>query len=205
MAEEQFAAQQPLAALLDRDEQFAQWAANARPTLVVAPWTGPDPPPAELTSLLDLADRHDLRLIELVEQRGWPGRSWVGEDGADAAWVIAQHADRHHEARRSWVPLVEEAAGRREADPRHFARLCDRVALIDGRPQQFGTYAALQPNGEVLFDPPADGDLADVDTRRATLGLPPLLEDLRDAADAAPYRWMRVSPNYQWPAPVGGR
>lgn len=32
------------------------------------------------------------RLTGIIERYGWPGKSLVGEDGAEAAWLIAQHA-----------------------------------------------------------------------------------------------------------------
>lgn len=42
------------------------------------------------------------RLATIIEQHGWPGRSFVGDDGAEATWLIAQHSIgnptfmRHH-------------------------------------------------------------------------------------------------------------
>lgn len=32
-------------------------------------------------------------LAEIVAAHGWPTRSLVGDDGANAAWLLAQHAD----------------------------------------------------------------------------------------------------------------
>ena len=96
---------------------------------------------------------------------------------------------------------MKEAASLREADPRHFARLADRVAMVDGQSQLFGTYATLGSNDEIVWDPPAEGTLADVDHRRRAIGLPPLLEDLAEPPDAAPYRYMRKTPAFAWPPP----
>ena len=31
------------------------------------------------------------RLAEIVAEHGWPTRSLVGDDGANAAWLLAQH------------------------------------------------------------------------------------------------------------------
>ena len=33
-------------------------------------------------------------LRQVISDVGWPGKSLVGEDGAQAAWLLAQHADR---------------------------------------------------------------------------------------------------------------
>jgi hypothetical protein len=200
-AEAQFAAQAPLAELMERDPEFAAWVQRVGMPLAGI-WDQGDPP-AALVELWTLVDEHDARLKQIVARHGWPGRSLVGEDGADAAWVIAQHADRHHEWRREWLPLVREAATQKEADPRHFARLADRVALVDSNVQLYGTWAQRGPTGEVLFDPPARGDVEDVDSRRLAVGLPPLAVDLAEAPGAAPYRYMRTTSAYKWPPRPG--
>ena len=198
MAEAQFAAQGPLAALVEVNPLFSAWVRRVGLPLTGS-WDEGEPPDA-LVQLWSLADEHDARLKGIIERHGWPGRSLVGEDGADAAWAIAQHADRHPEWRRAWLPLVHEAAELGEADPRHFARLVDRVALADREAQLFGTWAMVGSGGEVLFDPPAQGSTDDVDARRRAIGMPPLAVDLADGIGTAPYRYMRTTPSYQWPS-----
>src|SRR2546422_2708299 len=42
-----------------------------------------------------LHQRHATRLAALIDAHGWPGRSRVGEEGAQAAWLILQHAIRN--------------------------------------------------------------------------------------------------------------
>lgn len=44
---------------------------------------------------MDLAKTAWLRAI--VRRRGWPAKSSIGEDGARAAWLIAQRADATRE------------------------------------------------------------------------------------------------------------
>jgi hypothetical protein len=199
IAEAQFASQAPLIALMEDDPTFAAWMQRVEMPLT-GNWVDGDPP-AALVQVWTLADAHDARLKAIIDQHGWPGRSLVGEDGADAAWVIAQHADRHHDWRRGWLPLVREAAKRGEADTRHFARLADRIALVDSNTQLYGTWAQRDPVRGLLFDPPAQGSADDVDARRLAIGLPPLNVDLDRAPGAAPYRYMRTTPGYQWPSP----
>jgi hypothetical protein len=36
--------------------------------------------------------QHAQRLLAILETQGWPTTSVVGEDGAEAAWLIVQHA-----------------------------------------------------------------------------------------------------------------
>jgi hypothetical protein len=35
----------------------------------------------------EVHDRNAVRLTEIIADHGWPGRSLVGEDGANAAWA----------------------------------------------------------------------------------------------------------------------
>jgi hypothetical protein len=197
MAEEQFTSQLPLVELMERDDNFAAWLQKVQMPLA-GTWED-GPPPSALAAVWQLADEHDARLSEIIDSLGWPGRSLVGEDGADAAWVIAQHADRHQEARRGWLPLLEQAVAEGEADPRHLARLTDRVALVDGRPQSYGTYVRKGPHGDLCFDMPVLGSMVELDQRRGLLGLPPLAADLAEPPGAAPYRYMRTTSSYAWP------
>ncbi|MFI6797222.1 hypothetical protein [Streptosporangium canum] len=48
----------------------------------------------------------------MIAERGWPGKDMVGETGADAAWLLAQHADQDPQLQRDCLPLLQ-AAGRR--------------------------------------------------------------------------------------------
>lgn len=202
MAEEQFAAQDPLAELFEHDPAFASWANTAmespRVPLTLAAWDQGEPP-RELALLQEMAASQTVRLAQVIDEIGWPGRSLVGEDGADAAWAIAQHGDRHNRARAGWLALLEEAASVGEADPRHLARLTDRVAMVAGGNQSYGTYAQLDEDGNIEWAFPVEGTLAEVDARRGAIGLPTLAADLAEPVGAAPYRELRMTPAFAWP------
>jgi hypothetical protein len=45
-------------------------------------------------------------LKTVVAKVGWPGRAMVGKDGAHAAWLLAQHADRDPVFQRSCLDLI---------------------------------------------------------------------------------------------------
>jgi hypothetical protein len=45
-------------------------------------------------------------LKEVVAEVGWPGQSMVGEDGAHAAWLLAQHADQDPAFQRRCLELL---------------------------------------------------------------------------------------------------
>jgi hypothetical protein len=121
------------------------------------------------------AERTD-RLKEIIEEYGWPTRGMVGEDGASAAWLIAQHADQDPEFQRAALALMCTAALAGEADVTELGYLVDRVAVNAGEPQVYGTQIGDCEGGRAVPQPIADE--AHVDERRAHVGMEPLEEYL---------------------------
>ncbi len=116
------------------------------------------------------------RLKEIVIAHGWPVRSVVGDDGAHAAWLIAQHAPAEYQ--REVLPLVLAAVRAGEARAGDGALLEDRVLVADGKPQRYGSQTrSPEHGGPPTLDPVLDE--ACVDKRRATVGLEPLAEYLK--------------------------
>ncbi len=127
---------------------------------------------------LERMDRaHTERLRQVVDRHGWPGRSMVGVAGSQAAWLLVQHADHDPEFQRRCLELLDAAAGRGEADPRHVAFLTDRVLIHEGKLQRFGTQ--LREDEGRLAPIPIE-DPAGVEERRRAVGLGPLDEYVRD-------------------------
>lgn len=112
-------------------------------------------------------------LADLVTKRGWPGRSLVGEDGALAAWLLAQHADQDREQQRTFLDLLRGAVSQGEASPAHLAYLEDRVRVGQGQPQLYGTQFA-RTDGDLAPRPIEDPE--HLDERRAAVGLQPFAE-----------------------------
>jgi hypothetical protein len=110
-------------------------------------------------------------LKTLVRARGWPGQSMVGAAAADAAWLMAQHADRDPEFQRECLGLLEAAVRQGEASPRNLAYLTDRVLVHEGRTQRYGTQFMHGHDGLV---PQPIEDPEGVDELRASVGLEPL-------------------------------
>ena len=50
------------------------------------------------------------RLRVIVAEHGWPGRALVGEQGAEDAWLLAQHADHQLDSQRLFLAALQEAA-----------------------------------------------------------------------------------------------
>jgi hypothetical protein len=116
------------------------------------------------------------RLREIVAEIGWPGRALVGEEGAEHAWLIAQHADHQLDSQRVFLEALVRAVEAGDAPARHAAFLTDRVSVNEGRPQRYGTQVADMEDGEAVPWPLEKPD--QVDEQRMSVGLPPLSEYL---------------------------
>jgi hypothetical protein len=111
-------------------------------------------------------------LKELVENRGWPTRTLVGKDGANAAWLLIQHADADPKFQRKCLDLMVTLP-RQEVSQADVAYLTDRVLLAEGKKQVYGTqFTSI--DGKLQPQPLEDE--ANVDQRRAEVGLPTLAE-----------------------------
>lgn len=122
-------------------------------------------------------EANTMWLNDLIDARGWPGRSLVGDDGASAAWLFAQHADRHPDLQRKFLELLRQAVAAGEASATDLAYMEDRVRVADGRPQIYGTqFTAVV----VEYGPHPIEDEEHVDERRASVGLGPLADYAAD-------------------------
>jgi hypothetical protein len=108
------------------------------------------------------------RLAQIIDQVGWPGIALVGEDGAAAAFLIAQHADHDPEFQMRCAELINGAFARGDAQARHAAYLSDRAGIIDEQGLQlFGTQGGHGYTAE---------QEATIDARRVAMGMETLAE-----------------------------
>ncbi len=126
------------------------------------------------TTAAQRADADNLPWIRrVIAEHGWPGRSDVGDDGEQAAFLLIQHADADPAFQRECLGLLTAAVGQGEASRQHLALLNDRVLVAEGQPQEYGTQLEARGGEWVplqMRDP--DG----VDARRAEMSLPPLAD-----------------------------
>lgn len=166
-----------------------------------------DDVPPEGLALLSANELNAARLEALIDELDvWPGLRLVGADGADAAWMLAQHADRRNDARRAWLDLLRAAVASGDADPRHLATLTDRVAAVGGEQQVYGTIVHLASDGEPEFPLPVR-DPGELEVRRAAIGLASVADDAPHLGDGdlVPYGPDRGSvPVNQWPMVIEG-
>lgn len=111
-------------------------------------------------------------LGEQVDKSGWPTVTQVGKEAAGTAWLLVQHADADPKFQRKCLDLMAKLP-KGEADAKNVAYLTDRVLLAEGKKQVYGTQFH-SPNGR--WEPRPLEDEANVDRRRAEVGLPPLAE-----------------------------
>lgn len=117
------------------------------------------------------------RFVGILDVNGWPGRSLVGEDGAEAAWMLAMHTMPEPDVLRRCVRMMTEAADAGEVDPSWVPTLVDRLSLVERGLQIYGTTICRQPDG--TFAAPNLEDPDRVDERRRAVGLPQLADDIR--------------------------
>lgn len=127
--------------------------------------------PADVARLMDIDADNAAWLESLVERDGWPGCDRVGEDGAHAAWLIAQHADRRPDLQRLFFEALKTAVADGQAAPADLAHLTDRVLLASGQPQEYGTQTLAHAGRYEAANLHAPRG---VDERRAAVGLEPL-------------------------------
>ena len=108
-----------------------------------------------------------------LERAGFPTMAQVGRDGVFAAALLVQHADDDPSFQAAVLPQIEAAFKAGVVSGEWVALLTDRVAKAQGRPQRYGTQATMT-GGRLVIDPIADS--AQVDARRAAMGLPPLAD-----------------------------
>jgi hypothetical protein len=159
----------------------------------------------------EIHERNAARLGAIMEAHGWPGRSFVGEEASEAAWLILQHAIASPALQRGGLTLMREAAAAGDASVVHVAKLEDRIRSNEGKGQRYGTQFDWDEHG--LISPVPIEDEPNVDKRRAEIGLAPLAEDVRrmrklavESGEKPPRNWeARQAEIREWLRSTGWR
>jgi hypothetical protein len=126
-----------------------------------------------MAKLRDIDRKNLVRMKEIVDRSGWPGKSLVGSDGAQAAWLLGQHADSDLRFQRRCLGLIIAALKEGEASPEHMAYLTDRVRVGEKKKQVYGTQFREVGGKQELY--PVENE-AGLDRRRKEIGMPPMAE-----------------------------
>jgi len=91
-------------------------------------------------------------LRSVIQEYGWPHEDLAGPDGAEAAWLVAQHSINEPNFMRRCRTLLDEASSRGRVPRWQFAYIDDRIRVLEGKPQCFGTQINLLPEGPEVHE-----------------------------------------------------
>jgi len=95
---------------------------------------------SRLLAAMAARDRANTEWLKgVVAEHGWPKVSDVGEQAANQAWLLVQHADHDPVFQLEALRLMEPLVAQREVSGRDFAYLTDRVMLKLTGKQRYGT------------------------------------------------------------------
>jgi hypothetical protein len=122
----------------------------------------------------ELHNKNAQVLHDIIQIIGYPTIDKVGQEASDASWLVIQHAIGHPGFMRMCVSLLEDAVNEHRADAKQLAYLTDRIAVLEGKLQLYGTQFDWDENG-YLSPNPID-DRVTVNERRKIFGLNTLEE-----------------------------
>jgi len=137
---------------------------------------------------LHLSQANELEGI--VETHGWPTISLVGEEGAEAAWLLLQNAISRPDFMKKCLPVFESAVQENEANIRHLSCLRDGIRYFSRKPQVYGNYFDWNEEGQLV--PWTIEDPENVNEKRRMMGLNTLEERVREMEEDA--RKNKLSP-----------
>jgi hypothetical protein len=113
-------------------------------------------------------------LNEIIDKIGFPTIEKVGIEASESAWLIIQHAISKPDFMKKCLNLLENIIVENQAFEINLAHLTDRIAVLEGQPQLYGTQFDWDKNGEL--SPNTFDDLLKVNDRRLKIGLNTLEE-----------------------------
>lgn len=113
-----------------------------------------------------LDEKNTTRLSQIVERFGWPTISMVGAKASHAAWLVVQHSPDINFMRQSLDAMKQVSAD--GIDTVNVAYLEDRVRMMDGRPQLYGTQFTVVNDELKMY---SVDNLEELESRRAQMGL----------------------------------
>ena len=116
-----------------------------------------------------------IKVIKILNQYGWLGSNVIGLNGNQALFLVIQHSNLT--TMEKYLPMMIDALNKGNASSQDCALLQDRIEMLNKRPQIYGTQVQMK-NGK--YEVYKIIDEANVDKRRAEVGLGPLDEYLEN-------------------------
>jgi len=123
----------------------------------------------ELVSENDRENEEEV--IQIIEEKGWVGRSLVGGKANMTIWLVIQHAPL--ETQEKYLPMLKESVMKGESQGSHLALLEDRIQMRNGEPQTYGSQITTDPDtgNQIVYE---IKDPEYVNQRRMEVGLGPI-------------------------------
>lgn len=125
-------------------------------------------------AMKELHNKNAKILNEIIDTIGYPTADKVCREASDATWLVIQHAIGQPDFMKKCLKLLEIAVSENKANSKNLAYLTDRVAVLEGKPQLYGTQFDWDESGEL--SPNDFDDLIKVNQRRKSIGLNSLEE-----------------------------
>jgi len=107
-------------------------------------------------------DQENLKALEAwIKRHDWPKRTVVGLRAAKAAPLVLLHSG-DTTAMQRYLPLAKASCRKGEGEWGYFAMLFDRLQVIKGLPQRYGTQYRQNEAGERVLCPEEDPEMTAV-------------------------------------------
>lgn len=112
---------------------------------------------------------NEKRVKEIVDKIGWPAISFIGEEASTATWLLVQHAGDNPSFQKMMLQKMKQLP-KNEVDQKQIAKLEDRIRLLEGKKQLYGTSFTIDlKTKKLLVDPIYD--VKNINKRRKKLDL----------------------------------
>jgi len=124
-------------------KQLIDWA-NVDRKAHDALWTFGDEKTRSASRWIAIDELFQKKLWDVIEKHGLPGKKLVGEKGAIAFWELLQQTP-DAKLQRECLKLMQESVKKKDFPETPLKYLTDRVCLLDGKKQQYGTLSPFKP------------------------------------------------------------
>lgn len=118
-----------------------------------------------------------IKIDTIIARWGYPGRSLVGDELSNVAFYVIQHAPAKRQDQ--YLPLVKDAAMRREISFDLYGYLVDRIRMFRNEKQLFGTQTIYNSKTKKMELYPIE-DISNIDERRRKMGMGTLNKYLKN-------------------------
>lgn len=115
---------------------------------------------------------NEHQVLEIIDTRGWVGKSLVGSKANSTLWLVIQHAPL--KTQEKYLSLLKESVKKGESRGQNLALLEDRILMRNNKPQIYGSQIKKDKAGKGYFYEIKDPEY--VNQRREEIGLG-LIED----------------------------